>query len=138
MTNPIIAKNVFVSCFFNKYPINFEIEKKPIIKPPNNGNKIKMLLKMFWKCKTSLNTSNIGEYNPNIIIIIEPEIPGTTNAQADKKPPKIRYKIIGKVNLSKEMLIFVTMKHKPIIKPIDKNPMMTPKTFSLLCTFLYN
>ena len=22
-----------------------------------------MLLKMFWKCRTSLNTSNIGEYN---------------------------------------------------------------------------
>jgi hypothetical protein len=46
-TNPMIAKNVFVSCFFSKYPINFEIEKKPKIRPPNNGSKIKMLLKMF-------------------------------------------------------------------------------------------
>ena len=137
ITNPMIEKKVFVSCFFNKYPINLDIEKKPITKPLINGNKIRALLKTFWKCKISLNTSSIGEYKPKIIIIIEPEIPGTTKAQADKKPPKIKYKMIGKVSLLKEILMFVTIKHKQIIKAIENKPSTTPRGFSLPCTFLY-
>ena len=126
----MILKYVSIVCFFSKKPISFAIDKKPKTRPAAKGNTINKLCPKFWKDKISSNIINIGEYNPRIIIIIDPEIPGTTNAQEAKKPPNNRYNNKPNLIVEKSTTIFVTTKHKPISKEMDNKAKIIDLGFS--------